>query len=277
MSIAPRQADRLPDLRDLRRAALLSHCANTPERTPKKLHQTDFFHPTMAPMWHGWLLPHLIAVDDAVWGRWDHWMRTRLAGQMLDEPIPPIQFICEASPGYTARGHIEYCLRNVTLHGDWRGWSSWTYFDYFCDWLLFGFGHDAQRELPPEPHGCEGAANRLYQVFTLERLSAAPHDYFGDILAENRHGRHLGFFPTPMQVCVFMTQMNFVDGAKRDQTVCDPALGTGRMLLTASNYSYRLYGMDINPTVIKASLINGYLYAPWLVKPFPFFDTPTTL
>ena len=75
-----------------------------------------------------------------------------------------------------------------------------------------------------------------------------------------------------MTVCVCMTQMNFADGMRRDQTVCDPALGTGRMLLTASNYSYRLYGMDINQTVIKASLINGYLYAPWMVKPFPFFE-----
>jgi hypothetical protein len=33
-----------------------------------------------------------------------------------------------------------------------------------------------------------------------------------------------------------------------------------------------LYGQDINPTVIKASLVNGYLYAPWMVKPFPFLD-----
>jgi hypothetical protein len=44
------------------------------------------------------------------------------------------------------------------------------------------------------------------------------------------------------------------------------------MLLAASNHSYRLYGADIDPTVIKATLVNGYLYAPWLVKPFPFLD-----
>jgi len=46
------------------------------------------------------------------------------------------------------------------------------------------------------------------------------------------------------------------------------------MLLVASNYSYRLYGADIDGTVIKATLVNGYLYAPWLVKPFPFLDGP---
>jgi len=27
---------------------------------------------------------------------------------------------------------------------------------------------------------------------------------------------------------------------------------------------------DIDPTVIKATLVNGYLFAPWLVKPFHF-------
>jgi hypothetical protein len=46
------------------------------------------------------------------------------------------------------------------------------------------------------------------------------------------------------------------------------------MLLAASNHSYRLYGCDINPTVIKATLVNGFLYAPWLVRPFPFLDRP---
>ncbi|MBD1995249.1 SAM-dependent DNA methyltransferase [Leptolyngbya sp. FACHB-541] len=55
--------------------------------------------------------------------------------------------------------------------------------------------------------------------------------------------------------------------------MCDPCLGTGRLLLTASNYSLRLYGQDINDTVIKAALVNGYLYAPWLVKPLPFLDS----
>jgi hypothetical protein len=63
-----------------------------------------------------------------------------------------------------------------------------------------------------------------------------------------------------------------IDGDAREKPVCDPCVGTGRMLLAASNYSYRLYGCDIDGTVIKATLINGYLYAPWLVKPFPFLD-----
>ena len=70
--------------------------------------------------------------------------------------------------------------------------------------------------------------------------------------------------------------MTLGDGDARTKTVMDPCVGTGRMLLAASNHSYRLYGCDINPTVIKATLINGFLYAPWLVRPFPFLDAALT-
>ena len=39
------------------------------------------------------------------------------------------------------------------------------------------------------------------------------------------------------------------------------------MLLHTSNYSVCLYGQDINPVCVKATLVNGYLYAPWLALP----------
>jgi hypothetical protein len=140
------------------------------------------------------------------------------------------------------------------------------------DWLLFGLGHKGQTQSPEEKDEYRGACGRLYQVFNLETLLAYPHDYFGDILAENHHGRHLGFFPTPMELCELMARMNIGEDDARTKSVCDPCVGTGRMLLAASNYSYRLFGSDINPTVIKATLINGFLYAPWLVRPFAFLD-----
>ena len=120
----------------------------------------------------------------------------------------------------------------------------------------------------------KGPAARLLEIFNLETLLAYPYDFFGDILAENQHGRRAGFFPTPMNVVKAMVRMAISDDDARAKTVCDPCVGTGRMLLVASNYSYRLYGADIDGTVIKATLVNGYLYAPWLVKPFPFLDGP---
>jgi hypothetical protein len=53
------------------------------------------------------------------------------------------------------------------------------------------------------------------------------------------------------------------------ENLMDPCVGTGRMLLHASNYSYCLYGCDIDPLVAMITRINGALYAPWLAFPFP--------
>ena len=216
---------------------------------------------------HGWLLPFLLLAEDALWGRWQHWHDTMQAGRVIGS-IPVIDWESNAA----ARRMLEASLNSITTHGNWQGWGSWQVFDYFMDWLLFGFGHRGQPVLPTESSEFAGASDRLYQVFNLETLLAWPHDYLGEILAENRHGQHLGFYPTPMEVARMMAAMTLGGEDARSKSVCDPCVGTGRLLLAASNHSYRLYGSDINPTVIKATLVNGYLYAPWLVRPFPFLD-----
>jgi hypothetical protein len=51
--------------------------------------------------------------------------------------------------------------------------------------------------------------------------------------------------------------------------VLDPAVGSGRLLLHASNYSYCLYGCDIDPLVAAICRVNAVLYVPWLAFPFP--------
>lgn len=74
-----------------------------------------------------------------------------------------------------------------------------------------------------------------------------------------------------------MAQINFIDAScddgdaldRRMMTVCDPALGSGRQLLHASNFSVRLYGMDIDRLVVKICLINGAMFVPWMSFPFP--------
>ena len=225
--------------------------------------------PLAAPLQleHGWLLPYLLTIEGRLWGRWDHWHHTMLAGRVI-QPLPVLDW--ESHPA--ARRMLEASLNSITTHGSWQGWGSWQVFDYFLDWLLFGLGHRGQPSLPDERAEFAGASARLYQVFNLETLLAWPHDYLGDILAENRHGQQLGFYPTPMPVAQMMAAMTLGSEDARCKSVCDPCVGTGRLLLAASNHSYRLYGCDLNPTVLKATLVNGWLYAPWLVRPFPFLD-----
>ena len=170
---------------------------------------------------------------------------------------------------------IARCLDAIPNHGagGWQGWSSDTYFRFFLEWMLFGFHHAGQPEPPTEPGGCAGASDRLLKTLDLALWQANPYDYFGDLLAQNTYGKKQGFFPTPHSIADFLTQIILPNGIDaRTQSVCDPCVGTGRLLLHASNHSLRLYGQDIDGLMCRATLVNGYLFMPWLVKPLPFLD-----
>jgi hypothetical protein len=221
---------------------------------------------------HGWMLSPLLELDFCLWLRWEYWLRCQeTAGTLPEEPIPRIEFL--SFPHKTTRRMLEASLDCIPQHGSWRTWSGWSYFDYFLDWLLFGLGHKGQCEPPAAPTGCEGASERLYQVFCLDAMLLWPYDYFGDILTESAYGKRQGFYPTPHTICEMMTQMVCSDAKDmRTEMVCDPCVGTGRFLLHASNHSLRLYGMDIDATVCKTTLANGYFYAPWLVRPISWLD-----
>ena len=225
------------------------------------------------PLQRGWLLPYLLRLDTQLWGRWDYWAEMKESGKLAAGPIPQIEW-AHTGESCTGIGYkaLTHALEHITPSGHWHSWGTWSNFAYFLDWLLFGFGHPGQMEEPPEPSDAEGASQRLYQAFDLGPLMVNPGDYLGNILAENAHGRNLGFYPTPMSVTTMMVAMLMGAGDHRTETVCDPCVGTGRMLLAASNHSLRLYAQDINPIVIKVTLVNGYMYAPWLVKPLDFLD-----
>jgi hypothetical protein len=130
-----------------------------------------------------------------------------------------------------ARAMLERSLDCIPRIGFWQTWGSWDYFRYFLDWLLYGFGHAGHPEVPKEPGGCEGASDRLYQVFDLGELLLWPFDYFGDLLAEASYGQGQGFFPTPLHICEMMVQVSFGSEDGRLKTTLDPCVGTGRMLL----------------------------------------------
>lgn len=247
--------------------SLLQHNISTAKNWPRKA-DPKITREGLPHIHRGWLLPTLIETDDRLTGRWDYWARTMQAGRLLDEPIPPLRF-CEIGHS-PARRMLENALNHIPPHGSWQTWGSTTYIDYFLDWLLYGFGYHPA--LPEPPASCEGACSRLYQTFCLEAMLAWPHDYFGDLLAETSFGRGAGFYPTPLHVCTMMATMIFGDGDCRAKAVSEPCVGTGRMLLAASNYSMRLYGMDILQTCVKATVVNLYLYAPWGAKPIPFLD-----
>lgn len=218
--------------------------------------------------WHyrGWLLPYVIqlhTVVPAVADRWGYHRRTLEAGRLLDEPIPPITF---GPPDPKVFGLLR----------DWSGLvgrdcGGWSDFRTLLDWL--GWGLALTREPPP----LAGAVNeRLYRQVNLGPLLARPHDYLGDHVASGkaRSWNPTGFYPTPHAVVELMVRMTLHDTGKdgrdpRTCSVCDPCVGSGRMLLHASNFSLALFGQDIDSLAVAMCKINGALYAPWLSFPLP--------
>jgi len=142
----------------------------------------------------------------------------------------------------------------------------------FLQWLLFGFGKgEFPRDMDDEDHLW------LYKEFKAGLLQVEPYDYLGEIIGESKGSNNPhAFFPTPHTVVEMMVQINMSDAATTEKgifsTVCDPCIGSGRMVLHASNQSIFLYGMDIDKTMCMVSEINGFLYAPWMVWPIAQLD-----
>jgi hypothetical protein len=224
---------------------------------------------------HGWHLPYLMQIDELTWGRWNYWYQCMTCDptQLPKDPIPQIIF---SEAQQVPRKEVEKWLNAVPDYGSWVGWSSSENFLYFIDWMLYGFGCPLVKTLPKEPS--PGASMRLYQLVDLWPLMLWPNDYLGDILADSGYGKRQGFYPTPMNVVALMTQMTMGDAQQnakssatdmRLKTVMDPCVGTGRFSLAASNYSLCLYAVDIDVLMVKATLLNMYLYAPWGARSIP--------
>jgi len=216
----------------------------------------------------GWLLPYLLDLDLMFSKRWDYWLETLETGKLLDKPIPRLNILAGLDEGKEARHMLMTCLEHRRAYG--QGVSLID----FLEWLLWGFGDHEQQERPRKVS--EDLNEFWYRTFNLGLLLKYPKDYFGDIYAEERSpstNQRSGFFPTPDTICECMVRMTFA-GEKRDTrslSVCEPCVGTGRMLMHASNYSLNLWGTDIDYGCVLACKVNGYLYMPWLVRPAPWF------
>jgi hypothetical protein len=220
------------------------------------------------PPWRycGWLLPYIILhneVNPKVVDRWGYFLRTLEAGKLLAEPIPQITFGPPDNQVFTL------------LH-DWSrliGWDcgDWSDFRMLLDWLCWALALSNE-----EPRFSEEVNENLYRLVNVRPLLETPHDYLGAYVSmgKARGWNPTAFYPTPHPVVECMVCMMFGDAVQegRDSrllSVNDPCVGSGRMLLHASNFSLNLYGQDIDPLAVAMCKINGALYVPWMSFPLP--------
>lgn len=216
--------------------------------------------------YRGWLLPYVILMHEhipAVADRWGYHLRTLEAGKLLDEPIPRIAF---GDPD----------KRVYTLLQDWsrligRDCGGWSDFRTLLDWLCWGLALEKE-----SPRISSETSEKLYRQVNLQPLLEQPYDYLGEFVSMHKSSgwNPTAFFPTPHPVVELMVQMVRHEGNDksrdpRSHSVNDPCVGSGRMLLHASNYSMHLYGQDIDSLAVIMCLINGALYAPWISFPLP--------
>ena len=189
--------------------------------------------------------------------RWSYWAKTIEKGKPLDEQIPKIDFLSRPHP--ESEKNLKDCIKYMQSKGHSDAWIS------FVEWLLWGFGASIQKEFPTKV--TEDISWYWYKTFNMGLMMKYPCDHMAwgsyEITDMTRTHKGIGYFPTPGNVVKMMVEMQMTKTDKTS-TVCDPCLGTGIMLLYASNYSLRLYGQDISADMCKMATVNAWLYIPWL-------------
>ena len=208
-------------------------------------------------MTHGWLNPYLLRASDHYDGRWSYWIASLQYGKPLDCPIPQTDFLGQGDT--ETFKNINTCLEVAREHGFRE--ALWK----FCDWLLWGFNRHEIRSLPDLP---ERVLATWYRTFNLNLWLEHPYDYLGEIAAEHYGAgkrNRTGYYPTPMDVSKIMAMMIFTKEQEPTESVLDPCVGSGRLLMVASNYSLNLWGMDIDTNILKICTINMAVYVPWAI------------
>ncbi|MEL6439143.1 MAG: hypothetical protein AAFQ80_07830 [Cyanobacteria bacterium J06621_8] len=249
----------------------------------------------------GWLLLYLYHYDAILHGRWEYWSKLQLVPAskihflyelnsekrkaniqqhiLPPEPIPQIFFSEDSSLNCKGDKMIQICLEAMLTKGGYG--NLLARIEYLLDWLLYGFGHPISAELPQEPDGCQGCSMALYQLFDLFPLLYQPQDYWGYLIAEakgTKSQKHTGFFPTPISVSTMMAKMLINDSLdSRLNVAYEPAIGTGTMTLELSNHTLNIVGVDVDKLLLKATLVNWFLYCPWFAMPVFYLVEQTDL
>jgi hypothetical protein len=183
--------------------------------------------------------------------RWGYLARVVAMRGLPGDPIPQVDFD-NADPAVLRQTEkwLELCDKSGGQ------WTSYRDFARFLGWGLGVYGED--------PHLSEELSEQLYRQVDLGQWLRRPSDYLGELGAIRYGGGPHKFFPTPHPICELMVRTQIAGREDtRSKSVCDPAMGSARMLLHASNRCLRLYGQDIDEVMVIIAKVNLAVYAPW--------------
>lgn len=189
--------------------------------------------------------------------RWGYLFQILQTGELPEEGIPEVEF-SSAHQNNEAFRATEKWIGLVDRAG-----GHWTGFRDFVRFLGYGLG-----VIDEAPDLSDEISEKLYREMNLGLWLKYPSDYLGTIAAERYKGGPHAFFPTPHDICEMMCRMTMHDMLQagedlRLKSTCDPAMGSGRMLLHASNFTLALAGQDIDEVMVWLTKINLCVYAPW--------------
>lgn len=144
--------------------------------------------------------------------------------------------------------------------------SSYKVFNELLDYLLFSMciGHHSEYELKNPFTGCKEEKLMLAMDFYKELGKEAEgyEDPLGELFMNYITRGQNGQFFTPMHICKMMAVMvmNRTEPGSQE-TLNDPACGSGRMFLAAASFNrdLKFNGADIDLTCCKMATINMLL------------------
>src|ERR1041385_2804336 len=142
------------------------------------------------------------------------------------------------------------------------GQSLYTAFTELLDWTLLPFKKFDTADQQLTAFNAFREHSKVDQLTTLITLigdlSEGFSDPIGELYMQAISNGHNGQYFTPEPLCDMMSIMSVGEKSTTEQTVCDCACGSGRMLLAAAkiNRSLRLYGADFDLTCCKMALLN---------------------
>jgi hypothetical protein len=145
------------------------------------------------------------------------------------------------------------------------GQSLHTAFVELLDWTLLPFkkwDNAEQQSKALETYQLHPKVTQLATLINIiGELSEEFNDPLGELYMQAISNGHNGQYFSPTPICEMMAAFNISGDSLPHLTVCDPACGSGRMLLAAAklNRHMQFYGADLDSNCCKMALVNMLL------------------